>query len=204
MSQVIEFVGAMLGARLIEVIAAACGLICVALIVRRSIWNYPFGIVMVILYAWIFYEVRLYSDALLQGYFLIVQAFGVYWWLNGRDEDGRVSPVHLPASAAIIWAASAAFASAILGYVMASRTNADLPYWDAVTTVLSMAAQFLMARRYLQSWLVWIVVDVLAIGIYWTKGLTPTAALYGIFLILAIAGYLNWRRTMATEEGQHA
>ena len=204
MSQAIEFMGAMLGARMIEVIAAICGLICVTLVVRRSIWNYPFGIAMVILYAWIFYDFRLYSDALLQIYFLIVQLFGVYWWLNGRAGDGLVRPVHLPARAAILWTVSAGLASASLGYVMATRTDADLPYWDAVTTILSMAAQFLMARRYLQSWLVWIVVDVLAIGIYWTKGLTPTAVLYGVFLVLAIAGYVNWRRAMAAEDGQPA
>jgi nicotinamide mononucleotide transporter len=99
----------------------------------------------------------------------------------------------------IVWAAGAALASAALGYVMATRTDADLPYWDAVTTVLSMVAQYLMARRYLQNWLVWIVVDVLAIGIYWTKGLTPTAALYAVFLALAIAGYFSWRRAMTPE-----
>jgi nicotinamide mononucleotide transporter len=199
MAQAVEFLGAMFGARLIEVIAAACGLVCVVLIIRRSLWNYPFGIAMVILYAWIFYDVRLYSDALLQVFFLIVQLFGVYWWLNGRAGDGRVRPVRLPASAMIVWAAGAALASAALGYVMATRTDADLPYWDAVTTVLSMVAQYLMARRYLQNWLVWIVVDVLAIGIYWTKGLTPTAALYAVFLALAIAGYFSWRRAMTPE-----
>lgn len=199
MAQAVEFLSAMFGARLIEVTAALCGLVCVVLIIRRSLWNYPFGIAMVILYAWIFYDVRLYSDALLQVFFLIVQLFGVYWWLNGRGGDGRVRPVHLPASAMIIWGAGAALASAALGYVMATRTDADLPYWDAVTTVLSMVAQYLMARRYLQNWLVWIVVDVLAIGIYWTKGLTPTAALYAVFLALAIGGCFSWRRAMTPE-----
>ncbi|MEZ5800705.1 MAG: nicotinamide riboside transporter PnuC [Nitratireductor sp.] len=70
-------------------------------------------------------------------------------------------------------------------------------YWDACTTVLSVIAQILMARRYLQSWLVWITVDILAIGIYLTKDLTPTAALYALFLCLSIAGYLRWKNSMA-------
>ena len=83
-----------------------------------------------------------------------------------------------------------------LGYVMATHTDADFPYWDATTTVLSVLAQYLMERRFLQSWLVWITVDVLAIGLYWQKDLTPTAALYVIFLGMAIAGYVSWRRVM--------
>lgn len=196
MAQFIDFLAGMFGTRAIEIIAVLCGVLNVGLIIRRSMWNYPFGIVMVILYAWIFYEVRLYSDALLQIFFLVIQIVGIFTWLNARDDDGLVEPTNLPLPAAAVWAVVATMAALGLGYVMATHTDADFPYWDATTTILSVIAQYLMARRFLQSWLVWITVDVLAIGLYWQKDLTPTAALYVIFLGMAIAGYVNWRRAM--------
>ena len=192
-----EFLGGMFGTRAIEIVAATFGLINVVLIIRRSMWNYPFGIAMVILYCWIFYEARLYSDALLQIFFLVIQVFGIFWWLRGRDETGLVMARNLPTQSAGLAAMIAMIGTAALGYSMNTWTDAALPYWDACTTVLSVIAQILMARRYLQSWLVWITVDVLAIGIYLTKDLTPTAALYALFLCLSIAGYLRWKNSMA-------
>ena len=192
-----EFLGGMFGTRAIEIVAATFGLINVVLIIRRSMWNYPFGIAMVILYCWIFYEARLYSDALLQIFFLVIQVFGIFWWLKGRDDTGLVMARDLSPQSAGMAAMIAMIGTAALGYSMNTWTDAALPYWDACTTVLSVIAQILMARRYLQSWLVWITVDVLAIGIYLTKDLTPTAALYALFLCLSIAGYLRWKNSMA-------
>ncbi|MEZ5870524.1 MAG: nicotinamide riboside transporter PnuC [Nitratireductor sp.] len=194
----IEFLGGMFGIRLVEVVAALFGLVNVVLIIRRSMWNYPFGITMVILYCWIFYDARLYSDALLQIFFLVIQIFGIFWWLRGRDETGLVMARSLPSTNILIALAISVAGTAALGYTMATWTDASLPYWDACTTVLSVVAQVLMARRYLQSWLVWITVDVLAVGIYIVKDLTPTAALYAIFLCLSVAGYFRWQRSMAT------
>ncbi|MBK4218164.1 nicotinamide mononucleotide transporter [Paracoccus caeni] len=204
MAQFVDFIVGMFGTRAIEIIAVLCGLVNVGLIIRRSIWNYPFGILMVILYAWIFYDVRLYSDALLQIFFLFIQVIGIFTWLNARDDDGLVKPTDLPLRAAAVWVVAAIIASFALGHVMATRTDADFPYWDATTTVLSVIAQYLMARRYLQSWLVWITVDVLAIGLYWQKDLTPTAALYLIFLGMAVTGYLNWRQSMQPSKAAYA
>ncbi|MCB1455044.1 MAG: nicotinamide mononucleotide transporter [Nitratireductor sp.] len=192
-----EFLGGMFGTRAIEIVAAVFGFVNVVLIIRRSMWNYPFGIAMVILYGWIFFEARLYSDALLQIFFLVIQIFGIFWWLKGRDDTGLVMARDLPAQSAGLTALTALLATLALGYVMHRWTDAALPYWDASTTVLSVIAQVLMARRYVQSWLVWIAVDVLAIGIYITKDLTPTATLYTIFLCLSVAGYMRWRNAMA-------
>ena len=85
----------MLGTRAIEIAAALCGLANVVLIVRRSLWNYPFGLVMVTLYAGIFFDAKLYSDALLQGFFFAVQIFGLYWWITGRSESGALIVLRL-------------------------------------------------------------------------------------------------------------
>ncbi len=187
-----EFLTGMFGSRAIEIIAALCGLANVGLLIRRSIWNYPFGIVMVSLYAFVFYEAKLYSDTLLQGYFLIMQLIGLWWWLEKRDDDGLVVVARIRPSEAFVWIGIAIISVTMLGTAMSRYTDADLPYWDATTTVLSIIAQFFLARRLLENWIIWIVVDILAIGIYLKKGLEPTAALYTVFLVMACIGLYQW------------
>lgn len=192
MTDLVAFIGGMFGTSLIEIIAAVSGLLNVILIVRRSLWNYPFGFLMVILYAKIFYDYRLYSDAGLQVYFFAIQVFGVYWWLKGRDEDGLVSSRRLTVSAywILILAVSAGIMG--LGSIMSRYTDAALPWWDATIASLSIAAQTLLARRYLENWFLWIAVDVIAIGVFTAKGLVPTAALYVIFFALSVMGLTSW------------
>jgi len=184
----------MTGERPVEMLAVALGLANITLLVRRSIWNYPFGIAMVTLYAWIFFGAKLYSDMLLQGFFFVVQFYGWMHWLGRRDEAGLVIVERLSKKAGLIYAVSAVAGIAMLGGVMARYTDASFPFWDASIAVLSVCAQIMLARRILENWIVWIAVDMLAIGLYWTKELQPTAALYAIFLVIATLGFLAWRK----------
>lgn len=191
-----SFLLSVLGSSPVEIAAALCGLANVVLILRRSLWNYPFGFVMVTLYAKIFYDYRLYSDAALQLYFFAIQIFGLFWWLNGRREDGLVQPRHLSPRTLPLWIAGSAAGIALLGAVMARYTDAALPWSDATIAVLSIVAQTWLARRYIESWYVWIAVDILAIGVFTAKGLAPTAVLYAIFLALSVSGLLAWRKAL--------
>lgn len=194
MDQILSFLEGMLGTRAIEIIAALCGLANVLLIIRRSLWNYPFGLVMVTLYAWIFFDARLYSDAILQVFFFVVQLFGIVWWVKERTPDGDLIVRKLSSRQVQITIAVALLGTAALGGTMSNWTDAAAPYPDAAITVLSVIAQTLLARRFIENWILWIVVDVIAIGVYVTKDLHPTAALYSVFLILAVAGLLDWNR----------
>ena len=189
----VEFFFGMVGGSLIEWIAIACGLTNVALIIRRSIWNYPFGFIMVALYFFIFWEYKLYSDAILQVYFFVIQFYGLWIWLNGRAPDGRVMVAPLSRQMFIDYLAMTAVAWMAISFLMDTYTDAAAPIWDSAVAALSVTAQFLMSRRHIESWLLWIVVDVLAIGLFYTRDLAPTAALYFIFLGLAITGYVQWR-----------
>ena len=188
----IDFFFGMVGGSLIEWIAVACGLTNVALIIRRSIWNYPFGFIMVALYFFIFWEYKLYSDAILQVYFFVIQFYGLWVWLNGRAPDGRVMVAPLSRQMFIDYLAMTAVAWMAISFLMDTYTDAAAPIWDSAVAALSVTAQFLMSRRHIESWLLWIVVDVLAIGLFYTRDLAPTAALYFIFLGLAITGYVQW------------
>jgi nicotinamide mononucleotide transporter len=205
MDFITTFLTGMVGSSPIEIIAFFLGLANVGLLMRRSIWNYPFGIAVVMLYAFIFYEAKLYSDMILQGFFVTIQVYGWWYWLNGNmAEDGHVIVRRLPPGYTLWYGCAAVIGVLALGTFMDSMTDAALPYPDATTTVLSVIAQILLARRYLENWLVWIVVDVLAIGIYFVKGLYPTTVLYVIFLGMAIGGYLLWRRTWLSSQPERA
>ncbi len=194
LSSVLAFLKGMVGSSPIEIIAVVFGFITIALLVRRSIWNYPFGLVMVSLYAWIFYDAKLYSDMLLQPFFFVAQLLGWWWWLTKREDDGRVivermTPLEVP-----VYGVIAAVCILAVGTLMSRYTDASVPYWDATTSVLSVTAQILLARRKLENWLLWIVVDIIAVGVYIYKGLNPTAVLYAVFLCLAVIGFLSWRK----------
>ena len=190
--QILDFLLKMAGGRNIEIAAVALGLANVALIIRRNIWNYPFGIAMVILYAQIFYEYRLYSDSALQIFYLGIQVYGWWYWWHGRGADGRVIVERASTRTLAILALGALTGTAVLGTAMARLTDAAAPFLDGAITLLSVVAQFLMSRRRLESWVVWIIVDLLAIGLFWAKDLQPTAMLYGVFLVLAGIGFLAW------------
>lgn len=201
---------------LVELAAILTGLANVWLTTRQNIWCWPVGLVMVSLYIVIFYEARLYSDMGLQVVYIFMQVYGWYYWLRGGntvpgtvhdtvegqdgpgDQEARVS--RLSPRWLIACAASALLGTAGLGYLMDTFTDADLAYWDAATTVLSLLAQWLLGRKILESWVVWIMVDVLAIGIYFTKGLYLTGGLYVVFLGLATSGLVQWWKSFRQAE----
>jgi nicotinamide mononucleotide transporter len=189
----LETAAAALGTNPLEFAAALLGVVNVALIVRRTVWNYPFGIAMVSLYFFVFFEVRLYSDALLQIFFLAVNLYGWHNWLQARRETGDIPVRLLSNRERLVWAGGIAVASTAWGLVMHYRTDAAAPIVDAFVAGMSIGAQILMARRYLENWLVWIAVDVVAIGLYWSRDLRFTSGLYFILLLLSIAGYREWR-----------
>jgi nicotinamide mononucleotide transporter len=180
----------------IEAIAVALGVANIALIIRRSVWNYPFGIVMVMLYAHIFWQAKLYSDAGLQVFFLIVQFYGWYTWAQKQEDDGRVAVEATAGRARVLWVVGPVVAAILWGTMMARLTDAHYPYWDGTIAMLSVAAQIMMTRRLVENWLWWIVVDILAIGLFAVKGLWLTAGLYGLFLAMATYGLIEWRRQL--------
>lgn len=178
----------------IEAIATALGLANIVLIVRRSVWNYPFALAMVTLYAIIFREAKLYSDAGLQLFFFAVNLYGWWAWSRNRAAVGEVVVERLSPVGVLLWVGGSVVAILGWGTMMARLTDASYPYWDASVAMLSVAAQILMTRRYLENWHWWIVVNAISIPLYLKKDLDLTAGLYTLFLILAIWGLIEWRR----------
>jgi nicotinamide mononucleotide transporter len=181
----------------IEWVAAAIGLANILLVARRSLWNYPFGIAMVALYFFVFLDAKLYSDALLQIFFLVINIYGWWAWTRAdRTADGGVATSRLTAPARLLWIAGTAAAILGWGMMMHRLTDAAAPFADATVAGMSVAAQILQSQRRVESWLLWIAVDALATGLFWSRGLIATSALYALFFLIAIWGLMRWRKAM--------
>jgi nicotinamide mononucleotide transporter len=179
----------------IEVVATAFGLACVLATIWQKIWCWPAGLVQVLLYIFVFYQVRLYSDMGLHVIYVGLQIYGWYNWLHGGKLERELEVSRLTWPTFLLWGVAGGAVTSGLGYVMTTYTDASLPYGDAATTILSLIAQFLTAKKKLESWVFWIAVDVLAVGIYLAKELYPTAILYSLFLVLATTGLFAWRKS---------
>jgi nicotinamide mononucleotide transporter len=180
----------------LELVASLLGVCCVWLTVRQNIWCWPSGAVMVTMFAYIFYSKQLYADAGLQVIYFVLQFYGWYQWRHGglgRSVLGvqRAHPALLLGLSVLGTAGTLG-----LGFMLGRWTNQALPYPDSAVVAFSLIAQWMMAKKLLENWMFWFGVDVLAVGIYHAKDLVFAAALYGVFLVMAVFGHLEWRKSL--------
>lgn len=180
----------------LEWLAAALVLVNVALVALRSVWNYPFALVAVSLYAVVFYEAKLYSDMLLQGFFFALNLYGWAAWVRARENSG-IPVGWMTERARRAW--GAATVAAWLGWSAAMHryTDAAAPWIDGAIAMLSITAQWLLARRRVESWLLWILVDLIAVPLFVWRGLYATSLVYVVLLGLSLDGLIQWRRAAA-------
>ncbi len=177
---------------MLEWLAAGFGIINIALLIWRSVLNYAFGMVMVLLYFFVFYEERLYAESVLQVFFFAAQAWGWWLWHKVGEDDGTVMVRWLDWNSRVVWLMVTAALSLNLGWVMHRFTNASLPYADSAIAGASVAAQILLAYRRVENWILWIIIDVASILVYINKGLYPTAGLYGGMMVMSLLGLHEW------------
>jgi nicotinamide mononucleotide transporter len=176
----------------LEWIATLSGLACVILTVRKSIWCWPVGLVSVLAFMAMFWAIRLYADAALQVFYVATGIYGWWAWLHAGPHGHRLPVGKLSLRGWCVASAFVAIGVSTAGWWLANHTDADFPYWDTLTTCLSLVAQVLLMRKIFETWVFWILVDVFSIGIYTAKGVYLTAGLYSVFLILAVTGFATW------------
>ena len=182
----------------LEIAAAIVTLLSVLLTVRQSIWCWPVGIAGVGLYALLFWQEKLYADVGLQVVYVVLSFYGWYEWLYGGERGTELPATHAPRKQLVLTIAVAAVATVVLGTSLHRLTDAALPLVDSGLTCFSLVAQWLLTRKYIETWIVWVAVDVVYVAMLATKLLYFTAGLYAVFLILAILGYREWKRTLVT------
>jgi nicotinamide mononucleotide transporter len=179
----------------IEIFAAVFGIVSVYLSTRENIWSWPTAIVNVGLYILVFYQARLYADMGLQVVYLALSIYGWYEWLYGGANRTELHVTRASRRFLIIGGLTTLAGSLALGTLLSRTTDAAIPYLDSALTVTSLFAQFMMTRKLLENWMLWIVLDIVYVPMFISRQLYPTAVLYAVFLVLAIMGLVQWRRS---------
>ena len=177
-----------------EIAGSVLGLVQIVLLVRRSLWNFPFAMASVTLVGITLFEGRLYSEAGLQGFFFVVNALGWYQWSRVRAGDNAVPVGWISVAARLRWGTATVLLSFSLGWIMHTFTNAALPFADSAVTGASIAAQLLLNNRRIENWLLWVAIDVASIALYLTRDLYFLAVLYVAFLVISVIGLREWTR----------
>lgn len=184
----------------VEALAAALLLANVWLVARRSLWNYAFGIAAVSLYAAVFLEARLYAAFGLQFLFLALNLYGLANWRQAQADDGEVTIGRLTGAERIGTVMAALKLGMLVGLLLWLTTDAALPFWDAGNTAVALAAQYWQARRRVETWPLWCLVNIGSVGLYATQALWFTAAVYAVLLLVALYGWREWQLLAALRD----
>src|SRR6266851_5358019 len=177
-----------------EVLGFITGAVSVWLTVKQNVWNWPVGIANSAFYAIVFFQARLFADSSLNIVYVVLGFLGWYWWLKGGEHRSTLNVGRVSKRSVLVLAALGLVGTAGMAVFLAS-VHDSAPFLDALTTVLSLIAEYMLARKLLENWGVWITADVIYIGLYSYRSLYLTAILYALFLTMCIVGFVGWRRT---------
>jgi nicotinamide mononucleotide transporter len=181
----------------LEIVAVVIALAMVGCNIREIHWGWPLAIVSSLMYFALFWRSKLYGDAALQIFFAVVALWGWYQWLRGHRADGSALRVtRLTRRGLVLTVAACALLWPATGLFLKTFTDTDVPWWDAFPTATSLVGQFLLGRKFIENWGVWIVVNVVSVGLFAYKGLWLTVGLYSVFIALSWVGWKEWKRRL--------
>lgn len=181
-----------------ETLAAILGLIGIFLQIKQNYWYWLTAIVMVSMYIVVFYQSQFYADMSFQFYYLGISIYGWYYWITSKKkgEKLKIETTSLNAKQWIVSLLVASLIFVVVYFILTKFTDSDVAAGDAFTTALSFVATWLLARKILENWLFWIIVDSVSVALYIYKGLYPTAILFIVLAILAFYGYFKWKKNL--------
>ena len=179
----------------IEVFGAIAGIVFISLEIRVNVWLWPVGIITSAIYVWVFLNEKLYADMSLQVYYIVISIFGWIWWLKGTSSENeklQISNLQFKTGIRLMLIFVILFAA--MWSTLKYLTDSPVPAWDAFITAGSAVATWMLARKILQHWLLWIVVNAVAVTLFIKIGLYPTAILYAVYGIMSFIGLREWRK----------
>lgn len=177
----------------IELIAVTFGLFCVWFMKKESVLAFPFGIVNVLIYVYIFFATRLYANAAINGFFFVGSVYGWYNWTRKDSSDKTLRISQCSKSEILLNSLAIIVFFIIIRVVLIRYTTSQIPTWDAITTAVYMVAQWLLSRKKIENWILWISADLIMIVLCACEGLYFSSFQYFVFTVIAILGFLEWR-----------
>ena len=176
----------------IEIIAVIISIIGVTLTIKRQMWCWFFNFIAFVLYAYIFYEYKLYGETILQFIFIVMNLYGFYHWRKGKVEEHTIRIEKSNAPTLVMQMVLASIAGLLFGLGLHYFTDASLPILDAQLAAFSLLATYWTTQKYIATWVLWVIVDIIYVGMFLYKSLYLTAGLYAVFIGLAILGWKQW------------
>ncbi|MBW6537356.1 MAG: nicotinamide riboside transporter PnuC [Mariniphaga sp.] len=196
-----EFLTTWLWENKIELIGALLGLLYIYFSIKQHILTWPTGLFTSLLYIVVFFQSGFYADMGLQVYYVAISIYGWYFWLKGGKKNSVGHQKKLPARKTQIKLLLNLLLVTILIYagllfILLNFTNSTVPYMDSLTTALSITATWMLAKKYIEHWLIWIFADLFSAGLYVYKGLWPTVILFLVYSVMAVLGYIEWKKDL--------
>ncbi|MBR5283208.1 MAG: nicotinamide mononucleotide transporter [Alistipes sp.] len=185
----------------LQIVGVALGLLYLWLEYKANIWLWVVGLIMPIVHGALYFRSGLYADFSMQLYYIAAGIYGLIVWGRGAKQSNH-STLKITSTPLAVWVAIAGVYALLHGAIylfLVSFTDSTVPFWDSLTTALCIVAYWMLSRKYVEQWLVWLVVDVITVGLYLYKDIPLTAGLYALYSALAVAGYLRWRRMIKTQ-----
>ena len=180
----------------IEILGAILGIVYIFFSIRQNILTWPVGLLTSILYVWVFLVSKLYADMGLQIYYVVISIYGWYEWLHGNQNNTQstLKVSRLTTKLGSILSLITAMIFVLIWIILKNFTDSTVPVADALATALSLVATWMLARKILEHWLIWIFVDIFSIGLFWYKELYPTVLLFVVYTVLAVVGFIEWKK----------
>ena len=182
----------------IEIFGVVTGILYVILEVKQNRFLWPLGIVTSAAYIYIFFSGKFYADMGLQVYYVLISIYGWYYWSRGGEKSGKgeLPVVSINRQQLILLFLTFAFSWVLIYFVLDRYTDSSVPLGDSFTTALAIVATWMLTRKIIEQWFLWIIANVVSIALYIYKGLYPTVILYAVYAGMAVYGYLEWKRSM--------
>ncbi|PLX13164.1 MAG: nicotinamide riboside transporter PnuC [Marinilabiliales bacterium] len=185
----------------LQTLALIFGLAYILLSVKESIWCWVTGLISSALLVYVFFKSKVYADMGLQLYYVAISIYGWLNWLYGgrskKQNDLKISRINIKLGMVLFIINGILFT--IIAFILVNYTDSDIAYWDAFTTAASFVATWMLAKKYIEHWLIWIVVDFVSVGLYLYKEIYGALILMAVYTILAIVGYFEWKKTLTIE-----
>ncbi len=182
----------------IEIFGAVTGTLYLFFSIKRIIWLWHVGLISSAVYVYVYFVEKFYADMGLYIYYVLISIYGWYHWKYGNrgNEKEKLPVSKIEKQKALLLSGVSLALFLLIGAFLDKYTDSPLPWWDSFTTSLSIVATWMLARKQIENWLIWLVVNPVAIGLYLYKGLIPTAILFSFYFVLAILGYRDWKKEL--------